>query len=391
MMFNFSDDDLLIEENEAKPNKYAARALVVGIVALVVCLILNEVRIFQITDMVMFRVTCGIGIFVCAVPQFLAYNNKIAHTHWCKYVVLLCVFALTFIVDLSLFIFATPITLLPLLLAAQYNSRRFSIFSLVGTCLIIVITVPLGCVVGFWQSDFLAFLLNYSIGKTVLGKTADALEAWKVVAANVGAQDAGVWTIIGHLSLYITFPWILCTLLAGRLVHSMARKGEASTEAQLQIRRMSKIDALTGLYNQNVYYNFVSSDLGEGKVGVLFFDVDGLKKVNDTYGHQFGDILLQNCAKSLKPLFNEKCCGFRAGGDEFVVIVDTDNKDELPRLVEIWEGEIKNLNLNGGALTEKISYRMSVGYSFGERKDIEALVSEADKLMYEKKRGAARS
>lgn len=386
-MFNFSDDDLLIEENEAKPNRYAARALVVGIIALVICLVLNEVRVFQITDMVMFRVTCGVGIFFCAIPQFLAYNSKITHTHWCKYIMLLCVFALTFIVDLSLFIFATPITLLPLLLAAQYNSRRFSRFSLIGTCIIIAVTVPLGCVVGLWQSDFLAFLLNYSLGKDVLGHTAEAVEGWRAVAETYGAENAGVWKIIGHLSLYISFPWLLCTVLVGKLVYSMAGKGEASTAAQLQIRRMSKIDSLTGLYNQNVYYNFVNSDLGEGKVGVLFFDVDGLKKANDTYGHQFGDILLQNCAKSLKPLFNENCCGFRAGGDEFVVIVDTEDESELPRMIEIWETELNNLNLNGGALTEKISYRMSVGSSFGDRKDIEALISEADKRMYAKKRG----
>jgi len=375
-MFDFNDNDLLIENNEVKPNKHTARALRIGIIALVLCLILNEVGIFRIEDKVMLRVSCGIAILFCTIPQFLT-NKKIVGKTWCKYIMLFCVLAFIFVLELALFIFATPICLLPLLLAAEYSSRKFSNIAILGTALVVIITVPLGCIAGFWQPDFLTMLLKYSLGVTFTYDEATILN---------GATAVGVWQIIGQLTLYISFPWLLCIFLSSRIIQLMTKKGEENTATQLAIRRLSKIDSLTGLYNQNVYRGLLKENLGEGNVGVMFFDVDGLKRVNDAYGHEFGDILLQNCAKSLKPLFDDKCCGFRVGGDEFVVIIDTEDPTEIERKKKIWSEEIHCLNIGGGSICEKITYRMSVGTAFGNRNELEELVSKADKQMYEMKK-----
>lgn len=376
-MFNFNDDDLLIENNEIKPNRFAAKALIVGIIALAMCLFLNEIGVFLISDKAMMRASCGIAAFFCAAPQFFVYNDKIAGKTWFKYIMLLCVLALTFIMELSMFIFTAPLCLLPLLLAAQYNSKKFSALAIVGTILIILISVPVGCIAGFWQPDFLSFLLKYS-----LGVEGDYDEA----AALMGTTEIGLWRIVWRLTLYISLPWLLCTLLSSTIIQLMTKRGSENVKNQLEIRRLSRIDTLTGLYNTNIYRSLLKQDLGEGTVGVLFFDVDGLKSVNDKYGHEFGDVLLKSCAESLFPLFDDKCYGFRVGGDEFVVLIDTSDPAEVNRKREQWENDSHKLDFGSGPHGERIEYHMSVGSSFGDRTDIEKRVAEADMEMYERKR-----
>lgn len=378
-MFDFSDDDLLIEGNEVKPNTYIARALLVGIIALIVCIIFNEVGIFLV-DKVKMRISCGIALAFCVLPQILAYNKKTVGKKWCKYVMLLCVLGLTAILGLCLFVFVAPLCLLPLLLAVQYNSRKFSRLAIIGTCVIVVVTTPLGCIMGLWQTNFLDYLVRHSI-RSYVEYTAEVKA--EQIAAGTPLSN---WEIIGHISLYISLPWLMCVLLASKLIQSIAQKGEESIKAQLQIRKMSKIDALTGLYNQNVYRKFVENDCADGKIGVLFFDVDGLKVVNDEHGHEFGDLLLQNCARSLFPLFDENCCGFRVGGDEFVVLIETDDAETLDDKIAVWRESISAINAAGSTGGKKICYRMSVGKALGNRADLEKLVADADMSMYEEKK-----
>jgi len=374
-MFNFGDNDLLIDDNEVKPNTYIAKALLVGIIALVVCLIFNETGIFRI-DKVLMRISCGIALFFCVLPQILGHNKKIVRQKWCKYVMLFCVFGLTSVLGLCMFIFVAPLCLLPLLLAVQYNSRKFSRIAIVGTCLIVIITTPLGCLTGLWQSDFLDFLLRYSL-RSYIEFNREAL-----VAQGRPLSD---WEIIGNISLYISLPWLMCVLLASRLIQSIAKKNEEGIKAQLEIRRLSKVDSLTGLYNQNIYKEYIKQSFDYSSIGVLFFDVDGLKKVNDEYGHDYGDMLLKNCAKSLRSIFDENCCGFRVGGDEFLVLVDTENPEDLDRKIEVWRAAIKAIQEDRACGCDHITYHMSVGSAFGKKRFIEAVVAEADQNMYREK------
>ena len=90
--------------------------------------------------------------------------------------------------------------------------------------------------------------------------------------------------------------------------------------------------------NRNEMNNYVS-DLFRRKVakgqsvGVIFADVNGIKKLNDQSGHTAGDILLKESAEALKSLFDEEQI-FRAGGDEFSIILTGVSEDEIGRMVE---------------------------------------------------------
>lgn len=94
---------------------------------------------------------------------------------------------------------------------------------------------------------------------------------------------------------------------------------------------LSSTDMLTGVMNRNEMNNYVSAlcEKSSGKsVGVLFADLNGLKAVNDGEGHVAGDTLLKNAANALRDVFAIHEI-FRAGGDEFVVIMTDVTEEEL--------------------------------------------------------------
>ena len=104
-----------------------------------------------------------------------------------------------------------------------------------------------------------------------------------------------------------------------------------------KLRNLGSRDMLTGVMNRNEMNNYVDA-LSSGKypmtsVGVIFADINGLKEVNDVEGHNAGDTLIKNCADILREEFDERQI-FRAGGDEFAIIVTAVTEEELKRKTE---------------------------------------------------------
>ncbi|MBC6435057.1 GGDEF domain-containing protein, partial [Nostoc sp. HG1] len=118
---------------------------------------------------------------------------------------------------------------------------------------------------------------------------------------------------------------------------------------------------------------------------VLFLDLDGLKKINDSLGHEIGDRMIVNTAQLLKQTFRDSDIVARLGGDEFVIflLVDSRNADEFyPRL----QANIDRFNQE-----HNYSYKLSISVGvtqsiLDENVSLEQLIEEADKLMYEHKR-----
>ena len=109
----------------------------------------------------------------------------------------------------------------------------------------------------------------------------------------------------------------------------------------LLIKRMetiSSMDLLTGIFNRNAMNNRIFH-ICEGKkeipdyVGIVFVDLNGLKRMNDNQGHFAGDMLLKNAALVLQKEF-ENCEIYRAGGDEFMIIAPDMPEDEFDEHVE---------------------------------------------------------
>ena len=146
-----------------------------------------------------------------------------------------------------------------------------------------------------------------------------------------------------------------------------------------RLKYLSSIDLLTGIYNRNEMNNriedLVDDEVGK-PLGVVFADLNGLKYINDSEGHIVGDLLLKNAAMKLQNVFIGSDV-FRAGGDEFVVLVDNVDKDSFEKLVSELDRVIQ-LKENG------ISF--AYGTSFIEdSRNVRQALEDADEDMYKYK------
>lgn len=146
-------------------------------------------------------------------------------------------------------------------------------------------------------------------------------------------------------------------------------------ESHAMLQRLSFEDTLTSVYNRNKF-NHITGELSHSlveNIGVAFFDINGLKEINDTKGHDEGDKLIKNAAACINGMFNN--CTYRVGGDEFVVIAyPTEEKDFIATVEKVTEN-LQNMGISS-----------SVGTAWAKTsEDIETQLSSADKLMYENK------
>jgi diguanylate cyclase (GGDEF)-like protein len=148
-----------------------------------------------------------------------------------------------------------------------------------------------------------------------------------------------------------------------------------------KLRELSAKDMLTGIMNRNEMNNYVDalSELPDKDVkpaGVIFADLNGLKRINDTKGHEAGDALLRNAAAALRELFDTEQV-FRAGGDEFVVILTGVTNEEIEKKA----GDFRIAQTH----YPDVSFAIGCGYT-ADCRDVRRALADADERMYEDKR-----
>ena len=145
------------------------------------------------------------------------------------------------------------------------------------------------------------------------------------------------------------------------------------------------LDAMTNLKNRTTYLNMLDTQFkGLKSCAIVFFDINNLKYINDTYGHAAGDHVIINVSNSLSRLENDRIFSFRIGGDEFVTVYTNCTNIEVEEYVRAWKIEIADIMKNDVYKSE-----VSFGFSFGEGVfSIDFLAHEADINMYAQKRAS---
>jgi diguanylate cyclase (GGDEF)-like protein len=164
----------------------------------------------------------------------------------------------------------------------------------------------------------------------------------------------------------------------------------ARVQAEQNLQFVATHDALTSLPNRTMFSDRLSQALAQAQrynrhLALLFVDLDGFKTVNDTFGHEVGDVLLREIASRLRACLREGDVVGRIGGDEFVVLIEEFGEPAQLALVarKILETMAQPVAVRG----EECRVTASVGISAypQDGKDSQTLLKNADSAMYRAK------
>lgn len=148
------------------------------------------------------------------------------------------------------------------------------------------------------------------------------------------------------------------------------------------------IDTLTGLQNRTAYYDYnneLNKKLDEGRAdfSILMIDINWLKKMNDTYGHEQGNLYLQGAANLIRSVFGDDHL-YRIGGDEFVIILEGKAQEGIEGRMKAFKDEIARLQADDSLQPwEKISAAVGIAkYEKGVYRETEEVLRKADEVMY---------
>ena len=184
------------------------------------------------------------------------------------------------------------------------------------------------------------------------------------LAGYLGVDNPPPDKIINIASLLQT----LCYFVSLALQHA---------ESQKKLSYLSYHDNSTTFYNRNRYIKDTQKLFNmDTSLGIIYLDVNGLKDVNDQFGHEVGDALLVECARRMKMVF-KKADFYRIGGDEFIIICQSIKK-------ESFENRVKELS---ESFSKKPVCQVAIGTQWTNAVgNINEMIAEADARMYENKK-----
>ena len=200
------------------------------------------------------------------------------------------------------------------------------------------------------------------------------------------------------------------SLLFREMEYSINRM-EANDKIYMMNRKLQEAavtDMLTGIYNRAGMYEEIRQMIAcyrvsekTHHVGLMFIDLDNFKHYNDTFGHDVGDLILKEMAKIFRKAVKGRGFVARYGGDEFIMILNTDAREILEQIAKgIYEKinstqgfqrQIENYLGHAITTTEKSRITCSIGIASAgdvrKEEDINELIRSADEILYKVKTG----
>lgn len=179
--------------------------------------------------------------------------------------------------------------------------------------------------------------------------------------------------------------------LNNNLEQQVEERTIALTKANHRLTELASTDALTGLMNRRAFMEEAQAKFKLAKryqrlLSFLMIDIDHFKKVNDTYGHQAGDIALVETGKIIKNCLRETDVLGRIGGEEFAVLLPETGLNQTTKLTERLLEQVSSTKIEIDAC-RKISLTICVGVATVPplSMDVDTVMKEADKALYKAK------
>jgi diguanylate cyclase (GGDEF)-like protein len=188
----------------------------------------------------------------------------------------------------------------------------------------------------------------------------------------------------------VTIFWCLSAILYICSRNSQELEGKL-VEYNNQLERQANTDQLTGLYNRRKamqYLETLVKRAGENNTGfcLCICDIDLFKRVNDTYGHDFGDLVLQSVSSVFLDETKKGIFAARWGGEEFLLVFPSQNGDQAKIILEDIQYKIRNTKVKKGEQETGVTMTFGLAeYDFAN--GIDATIKDADEKLYLGKTG----
>lgn len=351
---------------DTRANKYALRCFCVTIAAFTLAWILNQLNIFIVDKQIMTQGFCQALLLFAVCLLLCRYYGM--DKPGMKYILLFFIIAITTVIGARLTYHSVILSALPIVYSAMYrNTRRMTVYTYLLTVVSICVIVFEGYRTGLCDANM-------------------ALLTSKPLADYVAADGTFLQTQINQnpmltLSLYFIFPrCVMCGVIVPICINISDIIAESRIREE-EMRVLAEIDGMTGLYNKSKYLELVSNPyMAEERIGVIYWDVNGLKRINDSLGHEYGDKLILTISDSIKRLSSPNEKAYRVGGDEFVMILRGASEATVKNTIERWRESIAGVTVGN-----TLPVSAAVGYACGSGAELEQLIRQADEAMYENK------
>lgn len=176
-------------------------------------------------------------------------------------------------------------------------------------------------------------------------------------------------------------------------LRSIANQIAIAIENSLLYKELEKInqrDPLLGIYNRKYFFEFLEKNVikkSDNKFAIVMIDVDDFKKINDTYGHQFGDKILINAARIIKNCIDSKDVFARYGGEEFILyIAEFTTEDSVYNKIEIIRRTLEESKVSFRGQNRSVTASFGISFFPLNGTDIDDLINKADDLLYKSKK-----
>ncbi len=200
---------------------------------------------------------------------------------------------------------------------------------------------------------------------------------------------------LGNISTPLgSIGFLFYIIVMGIVNVRISRKLMEQARESALYRKLAYTDELTGLLNRAAFKEEMEKRLEPDKTSgrekilptiVFMFDLNDLKKCNDTYGHDYGDQYIKMAADVLNKIFGQegKCC--RIGGDEFCAMLPYTSMEKINEKLLLLDQEVQKLNDNGFVVTVSIAAGYAIYDEESDGSGLYSTMKRADKMMYEKK------